>query len=181
MKFSIPVDNVPIAGMVVAESLDPEWVDNALGDALKAGEGPFRIELELAREGANVVVDGEVEVDFTFDCSRCAETAAQRTTVPIKLAYAEATGDAEDEAVDIGVWGIAADRELTIYEGPTIELERELIEQIVFALPSVPLCRETCRGLCAECGRDLNEASCACVVETVDPRWAKLKDIKLRG
>lgn len=48
-------------------------------------------------------------------------------------------------------------------------------EALVLALPTKLLCREDCAGLCAQCGRDLNEGQCACALDTVDPRWDTLK------
>jgi uncharacterized protein len=43
------------------------------------------------------------------------------------------------------------------------------------SLPSSPVCRPDCKGLCPHCGQDLNEGSCDCHTEAVDPRWAALK------
>jgi uncharacterized protein len=39
-----------------------------------------------------------------------------------------------------------------------------------------PLCSEDCKGICPQCGQDLNEGECDCEIETVDPRLAKLKE-----
>jgi uncharacterized protein len=38
-----------------------------------------------------------------------------------------------------------------------------------------PLCREDCRGLCSECGTNLNSGACACAPAWEDPRLAPLK------
>ena len=37
------------------------------------------------------------------------------------------------------------------------------------------LCRPDCRGLCAQCGADLNEGSCGCEAEATDPRLSALR------
>jgi uncharacterized protein len=39
------------------------------------------------------------------------------------------------------------------------------------------LCRPDCRGLCIECGKNLNEGPCDCVVESIDSRLAELKEL----
>jgi uncharacterized protein len=62
--------------------------------------------------------------------------------------------------------------------GKEIHLEPMLRDAIALALPLNPLCREDCAGLCAQCGRDLNEGSCDCRTEEIDPRWAELASIK---
>ena len=41
-----------------------------------------------------------------------------------------------------------------------------------------PLCRPDCRGLCPVCGVDLNQQSCSCGKDDIDPRWEKLKNLK---
>ena len=41
-----------------------------------------------------------------------------------------------------------------------------------------PLCSESCRGLCPECGANLNTASCTCQRAWVDPRLAVLEQLR---
>ena len=53
-----------------------------------------------------------------------------------------------------------------------------LREQFVLAVPYAPLCSETCKGLCPQCGIDLNSHTCACQ-KPIDPRLAALKGLKL--
>ena len=59
----------------------------------------------------------------------------------------------------------------------TIDLTGYIHDMILLDLPVKILCREDCQGLCAQCGTNLNESSCDCDTETVDPRWEKLKEI----
>jgi uncharacterized protein len=40
------------------------------------------------------------------------------------------------------------------------------------------LCGEGCRGLCPECGANLNEGDCHCSDEQVDSHWSALKELK---
>jgi uncharacterized protein len=40
-----------------------------------------------------------------------------------------------------------------------------------------PLCAEGCKGLCAQCGTNLNTGTCACAVGWEDPRLAPLKGL----
>lgn len=62
-------------------------------------------------------------------------------------------------------------------ENDQIDLVAVVRETILIDLPDAPLCRADCRGLCATCGADLNEATCGCVHEEVDPRWSALDGI----
>ena len=76
-----------------------------------------------------------------------------------------------------------ADGELAVhsFSGDNIELDELLLSEISFALPMHPLCKEDCRGLCPECGTDLNHDACSCAKEQIDPRWEKLAYFKFNG
>jgi uncharacterized protein len=41
-------------------------------------------------------------------------------------------------------------------------------------------CRADCKGLCPQCGKNLNQEQCSCSREVEDPRWAALKDVRSR-
>ena len=58
-----------------------------------------------------------------------------------------------------------------------LDLTEALREQILLALPMQPLCRADCQGLCVQCGKNLNEGTCDCVQDTIDPRLVKLKEL----
>ena len=53
-------------------------------------------------------------------------------------------------------------------------------EEFVLALPVNPLCRPDCKGLCPQCGANLNDGPCQCAPEEGDPRMAVLRGLKLR-
>jgi uncharacterized protein len=42
---------------------------------------------------------------------------------------------------------------------------------------STALCREDCKGICPQCGKNLNLGPCDCKVENVDPRLEILKQL----
>ena len=54
-----------------------------------------------------------------------------------------------------------------------VDLTPAIREAILLALPSHPVCRERCRGLCTQCGADRNRVDCGCVPPT-DQRWSAL-------
>ncbi|MGH9617972.1 MAG: DUF177 domain-containing protein, partial [Acidobacteriaceae bacterium] len=71
--------------------------------------------------------------------------------------------------------------EIGYYEGDGLLLEDVLREQILLALPAKSLCREDCKGLCPECGRNRNTAPCDCAAASTDPRWNRLKAFEPQG
>jgi uncharacterized protein len=52
-----------------------------------------------------------------------------------------------------------------------------LREQFMLALPMKPLHSEDCRGLCPECGANLNRTECGHKPAWEDPRLAPLKGL----
>ncbi|MBI4670573.1 MAG: DUF177 domain-containing protein [Chloroflexi bacterium] len=54
----------------------------------------------------------------------------------------------------------------------------EIVRQgLTLTLPMAPLCRNNCRGLCPNCGKNWNEGPCDCKTESLDPRLAALKNL----
>jgi DUF177 domain-containing protein len=67
--------------------------------------------------------------------------------------------------------------DMAYLERSQLAIHEMIREQIYLALPMKFLCVQNCRGLCANCGANLNEVECGCAIEQMDPRWASLKVI----
>jgi len=57
-----------------------------------------------------------------------------------------------------------------------IDLRPAVREELALAVPAYVVCREDCRGLCPQCGNDLNAGPCC--DPAPDPRWRALADLK---
>jgi uncharacterized protein len=68
---------------------------------------------------------------------------------------------------------------LSYYATEEINLAPLIREQVMLALPTRPLCKENCRGLCGGCGANLNHESCVCMDSTADPRMAIFRTLKV--
>ena len=111
--------------------------------------------------GGALVVDisGTVEADAI--CSRCAEP------FHISLPF-EATEEFRDEP--------GPDDESLDYRrftGDKIQLDDMVSDAAAVSFPIAILCKPDCRGLCPQCGTNLNVSECDCV-PAVDNRWAQL-------
>jgi uncharacterized protein len=51
---------------------------------------------------------------------------------------------------------------------------------MIVALPMQFVCRTDCRGLCPQCGQNLNETTCNCQAPSIDPRLAVLGKLLLK-
>ncbi len=71
-----------------------------------------------------------------------------------------------------------AETEIGYYQGEGLLLEDALREQVLLATPVRALCREDCKGLCPQCGLNLNVEQCNCEQRPSDLRWDALSEIK---
>lgn len=55
--------------------------------------------------------------------------------------------------------------QLQIGKDNQAEVSSALREEIILAFPHKPLCNEACKGLCPDCGKDLNVETCNCQKE----------------
>lgn len=146
--------------------LDAEGEDlsGVLDDAvLEMAEDPYlhpfagiRYELFAQVLGTELLVRGTLAQDFDSVCSRCGADFDFTVNVPDFTV-----------SVEIG--------EKTEF----IDLTDELRQCIILALPTYPVCRQDCRGVCATCGKNLNEGPCACSHDETDSRWGALDALEL--
>ena len=67
--------------------------------------------------------------------------------------------------------------ELSFIDGYMLDVDKLIMDEIVVALPTKVLCKEDCKGLCSICGTNLNNHTCDCHKESLDPRMAAIQDI----
>ncbi len=65
--------------------------------------------------------------------------------------------------------------------GAEINLAALLWEEFILSLPEKALCKADCKGLCRNCGQNLNTGTCACKPDDLDPRLEKLRELKVQS
>lgn len=129
------------------------------------------LDLRLESVSEGVLVTGAVSGRAEGECARCLRPidAALEVTLQELFAYPDSTTDATTEQDEVGR-----------LQGDLIDLEPAVRDAVVLALPSSPLCREDCPGLCPECGAHWDDLPADHRhEEPVDPRWAALKKLTL--
>ena len=107
---------------------------------------------------------------FEILCARCLEPVNTPLEGEFDLLFRPENADAAS-----GERAITEDEtEIGYYDKSGLLLEDVVREQVLLTLPGRTLCQEDCKGLCAHCGENLNEASCHCDKTVVDPRWNAL-------
>jgi uncharacterized protein len=126
------------------------------------------LDLRLESVSEGVLVSGGVSAPVRGECGRCLRTIDDTVEVEIQelYAYANSTTDFTTEEDEVGR-----------LQGDLIDLEPTLRDAVVLALPTNPLCREDCPGLCPECGALWDELPAGHSHGQVDPRWAALSKL----
>jgi len=162
------------------EKIEPGVID--LGADIQQ-KVPFhawgRAELIRENRGARDVVEdirlvGSFTAPVEARCARCLEPVKRDLRESFDLVYRPLGVDARGEESSIS----RAETEIGYYQGEGLLLEDVLKEQILLALPVKQICSTDCKGLCPQCGRNLNVEDCDCVTTMSDPRWAALEDIR---
>jgi len=117
---------------------------------------------------------GNVKAHLEFSCARCLESVAHDIDKNFDLLFRPQGVDRRGDEVAIS----EAETEIGYYQGEGLLLEDALREQVLLATPVRALCREDCKGLCPQCGRNLNVEQCHCEQHVSDPRWDALNEIK---
>jgi uncharacterized protein len=134
---------------------------------------PVNLAFEIHKDKDTFRLVGTVVTKLELPCSRCLEPFRLPVAAPFDLRYlpaSDVSSEAEREVDD-------EDLETSYYENDAIDLNELLREQFYLVLPMKPLCRDDCRGLCAQCGTNLNTGSCDCAPVWEDPRLAPLKNL----
>lgn len=133
---------------------------------------PATVQLSYYRSGQEVFLNGEMRSTVVGQCARCLDSFEFAHAPRFSFILVPRDGRWADE--DLGGGG----GDLTWYEGEEIDVSPMLRERLLLALPTLPVCREGCRGLCAHCGGDLNAGPCACAEPAGDERFAVLRTWK---
>ena len=103
-----------------------------------------------------LIVRGTLSADVALKCARCSEFFS--TTV----------SDSDF---------------LRAYPAPkgidSVDITEDLREEILLHVPGFAVCSVDCKGMCPQCGVDLNKGSCTCKTETGPTPWSALDNLSL--
>ncbi|MEI6499759.1 MAG: DUF177 domain-containing protein, partial [Armatimonadota bacterium] len=122
-----------------------------------------------------VVVRGHLRVPLKQACSRCLAVFGETLEIEVSEDCALKQIDAPES------YAVNEDDlcQIPLLNGDDLDLSELVRQLIAMHLPTRPLCREQCPGLCVHCGKDLKTGPCHCQDDPIDPRWAGLGNLKL--
>jgi len=170
--MAIKINDIPPEGMTI-EVLDKA---DLFQEGAKTAE--FRANITIKPEENGIFhISGALNATTVLECSRCLKEfsfAIKDAAMDFDLApeqLLEAPGEHE-----LG----RGELDMEFYKGDEIEPAEVIREQVLLALPMVPVHAADCKGLCPICGADLNERACTCTQEAMgspESPFAVLKKI----
>ena len=151
--LSFPAQSLHAGAVQVDGNLDPAdqvWLE---GDTRPARG--IRVTGRLSSAGAGrYYFSGKFAGAVTGECGRCLEPAEQQIGADSHLLFADAETENDD---DPDVFPLTNAR-----GGANIDLRPALRELWLLEVPAFMLCRPDCKGLCPNCGANLNQGACSC-------------------
>ncbi|HEX5741931.1 MAG TPA: YceD family protein [Pilimelia sp.] len=128
------------------------------------------LDLRLESVSEGVLVTGRVTGPLAGECGRCLRDIRDHLEVNVQELYAYADSVTESTTDEDEVGRVRND---------LIDLEPALRDAVVLTLPTNPLCRADCRGLCPDCGALWDDLPADHSHQQADPRWAALRTITM--
>ena len=136
-------------------------------------EKPVNIAGGIYLTDDGVYLNSKITYEYIESCARCLTEFSEKDENVLSAKIIEKSNQQTEENED-------DDDEIIIYydsKNSELEIEEAILASIDLSLPMASICGENCKGLCTICGVDLNQESCDCKHEDVDPRLEKLKNL----
>ena len=117
----------------------------------------------ISSDSDMLIINAKIKADLEMICSRCLDTFIYPIDIDIEERFTTNRNNQDDEAI------VVMDDVLDI---------TEIVEtSIISTFPIQRVCKDDCKGLCQECGCNLNYNKCSCNKENVDIRFEALKGL----
>jgi uncharacterized protein len=177
----ITIDGLSLVGEITAEELGLTEDDAVV-------RGPLAVSLDLTNVEGLVAVTGVLEGTIVRECVRCLKEYEDPLAFSVRAAFIQEPKSAprHPKRVDLRkarAEVVEAEQEEEPddqyqYQGNQLELAPMLREHMILSAPMQPLCGDDCLGLCARCGKNLNEGPCSCAAEPPIPTFRVVQGMK---
>jgi uncharacterized protein len=151
-------------------------------DQLEVDQTGLNVNVDITVNGSlnriddDVYLNGTVMTSVVASCSRCLDTLSYPINSDLKAHFVPPDDRFTSER-DVELH--ASDIDAEVYENQQIDLTQSIRDSILLAVPVICLCKENCKGICSQCGKNLNQGLCKCENEPfTDPRMESLKIFK---
>ena len=160
-ELHIPLDEIGESGYHVSCTKSKEWITDVLqetGNIDFSVSDDVQLLIDIFRTGDGFEMRGLITTAVTLGCVRCLDNF----TSPFKTEFHYSLCPSDKMASEHDMEVSKDDLDVLPYKGNFIDLIPLIGEQIIVNVPANPICRESCKGICQQCGSNLNHASCQC-------------------
>lgn len=129
----------------------------------------YDTKVELSKFQDQIILNSGTNIKAKMVCDRCCEEYEEVIKSEYKMVYLLRGVEQENESIDIVYLNADSDK---------INIEDDVRDYALLAIPMKKLCKEDCEGLCYRCGKNMNVSSCECNQNEIDDRWKPLTKLK---
>ena len=136
--------------------------------------GNYKTKVGLSKFDSQIILDAKTDIGANLICDRCTMEFHSVITSNYRMIYlfTQKVEYSESDKMDVVYLHPETDK---------IDLTKDVRDYVLLAVPMKKLCSENCKGLCPKCGLNLNDGTCQCKEENIDPRWEPLLKLKLKN
>lgn len=124
-------------------------------------DGPSSFDGTLTNINGMLQLDGRLKIAYRTACYRCLKPIEGRLDIRIRETF---VNDGQK----------AGEIDAYVFEGKLLDTDKAFEDNIILNLPMKQVCTGDCKGLCPKCGVNLNEASCNCGEDFINPQMEAL-------
>lgn len=143
---------------------------------------PVAVKGTITNTGKGFLVQADLSFEYQVCCGRCLEKYNTSQQVSIQEPFLSEIVH-EDNNITFKVSSgkeilgkePGKDDDVFNFHSDVIDLKECIQEQVLLSLPMSFICHPDCKGLCCQCGKNLNQQNCLCVIEAINPQFDNLK------
>ncbi len=122
---------------------------------------PVSVVGEFVNIGGCIELKAKASCRMEYQCDRCCETFEADFECSFEEVFKKEDARVQDDN----------NPDAVILSGTAIEIDDIVPANVIVNLPTKRLCHEECKGLCPNCGQNLNQSDCCCDNRPTDPRF----------
>ena len=151
MKLDI-TPGIQRKGVSMPFTLEENWGEDRWGGDTISYVRPVRLSGSYMVTGDTVVLNGTAEASVESRCARCLAPTVTEVQAEVSEAFLR----------DDGTESLSPDEDQYTYQGHVLDVTDAVRVSVLLEVPTRVLCREDCKGLCSQCGANLNVTMCSC-------------------
>jgi uncharacterized protein len=113
---------------------------------------------EVKRKGEEIEILGKFFIEKKMECARCLDEFLFSAEEEVFLVLKPASSLPRSERIELKMGDLDED----FFESPEIDFYDYMIHLAELFIPQISFCKPDCKGICKNCGENLNSGNCSC-------------------